>query len=140
MIDLTGFPPVRRRTSGVLSIDAHSLRSRFRKEGVGATDARDPHRSVGAGKHRPPRPTASRHPRVLKAANQQPSAGAAERAHPLARGPAANDERGGREPRRESAPLLAGRRGLGPPAKAPPSPLALALVRAERPSRQLGSL
>src|SRR6185503_13471198 len=122
MIDLTGFPPVRRRISGVLSIDAHSLRSRFRKEGVGATDARDPHRPVGAGEHRPRRAPAPRHPRVLKAPNQQSPAGTAKRADSLARHPAANNERGGREPRRESAPLLAGRRGLRPPAEAPPSP------------------
>src|SRR5258705_7157588 len=129
MIDLTGFPPVRRRTSGVLSIDAHSLRPGFRKEGVGATDARDPHRAVGAGEHRPRRAPASRHPRVLEAANQQPATRAAERADPLARRPAANDQRGGRKPRRESAALLARRRGLRPPAEPPPPPPAFALVR-----------
>ena len=76
-------------------------------------------------------------PRVLKAANQEPPAGAAERADSLTRRPATNDERGGREPRGESAPLLAGRRGLRPPAEAPPSPPTFAFSRLECPRRRL---
>ena len=59
-IDLTGLPPVRRRTSGVLSIDTQRLRAAGRKEGVGAADARDPHHRFGAGEHRPSLAAATR--------------------------------------------------------------------------------
>src|SRR5690349_7406549 len=91
-IDLTGRPPVRRRMSGVLSIDANRLRSRFRKEGVGAADARDPHHPARARQHGPARPATPRHASVLKAADQQPMSGAAQRAEPLAGAPGPDDQ------------------------------------------------
>ena len=61
-IDLTGLPPVRRRTSGVLSIDRMASVPAAGKEGVGAADARDPDQPVRAGEHRPRRPGGSAAP------------------------------------------------------------------------------
>src|SRR5690349_24265160 len=104
-IDLTGRPPVRRRMSGVLSIDAYRLRSRLRKEGVGAADARNPHHPARPREHGPACATAARHASVLKAADQQPPPGAAERANALARAPGPDHQRRGSEPGGERRPL-----------------------------------
>src|SRR5829696_3730293 len=71
MIDFTGLPPVRRRTSGVLSIDSQCLRAPLRKEGVGATDAGNPDYTIGIREHRPRFPAAAGHLGFLEAPHQE---------------------------------------------------------------------
>jgi hypothetical protein len=137
-MDLTGLPPVRRRISGVLSIDAKCLRSRFRKEGVGAADARDPNYPVGPGDHGPARAAAARDACILKASDQEAAAGAAEGTEALAGGPHPDDQRSGRKPGGQAGALLAFRRDFAEPPKPPPTPGPLTLCSLDRPSRRDG--
>src|SRR5262249_23950100 len=92
-MDLTGLPPVRRRISGVLSIDAKCLRSRLRKEGVGAADARDPDYPVGPRDHGPACASAARDASILKTSNHETAAGATEGPEALASGPHPHHQR-----------------------------------------------
>src|SRR5919112_5020061 len=84
-IDLTGRPPVRRRTSGVLSIDPHGLGPRRRKEGLGPADAGHPDQIVGPVEHGPVGSPAPRNAGVLEAPDQQPAAPAPQGTDALTR-------------------------------------------------------
>src|SRR4026208_872974 len=78
-IDLTGRPPVRRSTSGELSIDAQRLRSTGRQQGIGAADPRNPDDLLILRQHRPSYPPASWHPHLLKTPYYQSPPGSPQR-------------------------------------------------------------
>src|SRR3954447_289220 len=122
-IDLTGFPPVRRSTSGVLSIDAERLQTGRREEGVRPADARDPHHGCAASDHRPGLPSGSWDPGVLEAAHHQAAAGSGEGAHPVAGRPRTDQQRAGSEPRGKTIARLPLGCRFGTPAKSPAAPL-----------------
>src|SRR5918994_4554741 len=97
-MDLTGLPPVRRRTSGVLSIDTNRLRSPWGQEGVRPTDARNPDDRALAGHHRPLLAPPARDAGFLKASYHEPTATSGEGSHPVTGRPASHVQRIGGEP------------------------------------------
>src|SRR5690349_5933368 len=92
-IDLTGRPPVRRKTSGVLSIDPEGLHSFSREPDAGAADAGNPEDIVALHQHRPGLAPAPGDSDFLKAANDEPTASGPERLQLLSRGPPPNGQR-----------------------------------------------
>src|SRR5215218_3455742 len=132
-IDLTGRPPVRRSTSGVLSIDAQCLRSGDRESMGGAADSGNPDDLFTLGEHRPRVPPASWHPQLLKATHHQPPPGAAERLYPLPFGPGANKQRVEGEPRCSGGALLPLRDTAAAPTETPAPPATLPPLALELP-------
>src|SRR5687767_11147753 len=106
MMDLTGLPPVRRSTSGVLNIDTKSLRSSGWHESIRPADTGDPDHQVPRGEHRPGSPAAPRHARILEAADDQPASGSGEGTNLVARHPWANHQSVGIEPGGARGPRL----------------------------------
>src|SRR5215203_1830024 len=132
-IDLTGRPPVRRSTSGVLSIDAQCLRSGSRETQRGAADSGDPDDLFTLGEYRPRVPPASRHPQILKASHNQSPPSAPQRLYPLPFGPGSNDEGVEAEPGCSCGALLALRDTATGPAETPASPATLPLLPGQLP-------
>src|SRR5688572_3262989 len=134
-IDLTGRPPVRRSTSGVLSIDAQRLRSPGRDPNVGPADARNPHDFVALSQYRPGAAPAAWYPHLLKATHDQPASLPAQRLQFFPRKPAAHGYRIQGEPGAQSRPgLMLG--GGGPfPVKPPAAPDSFPVQPLHRPRR-----
>src|SRR3954466_9024161 len=89
-IDLTGRPPVRRRISGVLSINPERRSARSGKPERGTTDAGNPNEIVPLDQHRPGFPTAPGYPFLLKTPGDQSPAPPPERLELLPSLPAAD--------------------------------------------------
>src|SRR6185436_6993287 len=112
-------PPVRRRTSGELSVDTQRLRARGRNETIGTANTRDPNDSSFVLQRRPCGPPASWNPRLLKAAHNQAPAPTTQRAHSLA-APARSYQKSFRlEPGSCCPALLPSRRGGNLPGESP---------------------
>src|SRR5918995_6398044 len=122
MMDLTGRPPVRRRTSGVLSIDAHGLRSGGRKLDIGPADARDPNDSLILSDHGPGYTQGSWHAHLLKTANHQAPSSATQRLQFVSGTPWPHQQGFGRKPRSQTGSFLVLWCHCRSPAKAPGAP------------------
>src|SRR5919107_1097521 len=102
-MDLTGRPPVRRSTSGVLSIDAHGLRSTGLELNIGPADSRNPDDLLLLRHDRPVFPPATRYTHVLKAPDHEAATSAAQRLQFFSGQPSPYQEVLGREPCREAS-------------------------------------
>src|SRR5688572_15137345 len=132
-IDLTGRPPVRRMTSGVLSIDAQRLRSTGWELDIGAAHTRDPDDLLVLRQNRPELPPASRNPHLLETPYHQPPPGAPQWPHLFSGRPATHCQRLQWEPGGQRGPLLVvGCHGSGP-SKAPTTPISLPRFTFQRP-------
>src|SRR5215207_6553747 len=105
-IDFTGFPPVRRSTSGVLSVNAERLHTSRGNPGIGTAYPGNPDDIVGPGENRPGFAAASWHPGILKASDDQPAPRASEGAHLVSRDPGADGQRVQGEPGAQPGALL----------------------------------
>src|SRR5918994_112321 len=121
-MDLTGRPPVRRSTSGVLSIDAHGLRSTGRELDVGAADAGNPDDLLILGHDGPQLPPASWHTHFLEATNHEAPTGGAQRLEFFSGRPCPHQQGVGGEPCSQPCSFLVLGRHRGSPAKAPRPP------------------
>src|SRR5438552_17566282 len=109
-MDLTGRPPVRRNTSGEVSIDPNCFRAREWEPERRTADAGDPEKLILLSEHRPGGPLAQGDPLFLEASDHQPPAWPAQRLELFAPFPAANRQRIEGEPGASTPPLLLRRR------------------------------
>src|SRR5215207_4756229 len=131
-MDLTGRPPVRRSTSGVLSIDAHGLRPMRRELDIGPADARNPDDLLMLGHHRPELPPAPRHAHVLEAANHQAPTCAPEWLQFFSRRPWPHQQGLGGKPCSQAGSFLVLGCHRKSPAKAPGPPCRFPTLTFER--------
>src|SRR5688572_787379 len=132
-IDLTGRPPVRRMTSGVLSIDAQRLRTTGWELDIGAAHTRDPDDLLVLRQNRPEPPPASRNPHLLETPYHQPPSGAPHGPDLFSGRPGTYRQWLQREPGGQCGPLLVLRRHVSGPPKAPTTPISLARLAFQRP-------
>src|SRR3954462_2633053 len=121
-MDFTGFPPVRRSTSGVLSVNAERLHPSWGNPGSGTAYTGYPHDIVCPGENRPGAAVASGHSGVLKASDDQPTAGGTEGAHLVSWGPGPDRQRLHSKPGAQPRALLLLRCDVCMPTEPPLSP------------------
>src|SRR3954465_6323854 len=121
-MDFTGFPPVRRRTSGVLSVNAEGPHAGWGNLGSGTAHTGYPHDIVCPGENRPRPPAASRNPGLLKASDDQPPTGGPQGTHLLSRSPNADRQRLRSKPGAQPGALLLLRYDGSVPTEPPSSP------------------
>src|SRR6187431_783351 len=92
-IDFTGLPPVRRSTSGVLSVNAERLHTSRGNPFGRTTHTGDPDDIACPGDDRPGSAAATGHPGVLKAPDDQPTTRPPERTHPVPGDPSPDSKR-----------------------------------------------